>query len=113
MNKPSFNKLIEETLKLGDTIINSNFDLNAFINYESNIEEIVKNGHLICEDELQLKTCDIIRNKKVEDYKLSLIERVFETYSKGYNEKVNSKNTDAQIRKRYIVDLNRFIPILK
>lgn len=114
MDSTKLNHLILETLSLGESIIDGNtIEEEQFNTYQFNINQIAEHGLSICKDKVQLQTCMIIKSKKVDNYRLSILERIFDTYSKGFNGKVNTKNSDLQIRKRYVVDLNRFLPILK
>lgn len=112
MTNSDYNNLLDSTLQIGVVVINSDFDSAGFLKYQINIKEIVEIGYRLCKERKQLKTCHILYNKKIEDYRLSFLGQIFNTYYRGYYGKVNSKNTDIQIKKRYVVDLNRYIPIL-
>ena len=114
MDKVSFNNLITEALRLGESIIDlESVDLAQIESYQSKILDIAENGLKLSKDQVQLKACMIMMDKRVEDYRLSIFEKIFNTYSQGYYGKVNSKNSDTQIRKRYAVDMNRYLPMLK
>jgi len=61
---------------------------------------------------ISLNTCEIIGSAAPLSFRLSFIQRLFFSEDKNTNWKINSKNTEEQIIKRYILYVNKHLSIL-
>lgn len=66
-------------------------------------------------DNAQIKTCQIIIETKPENFRLNLWEKIFYCFhfTRITGGLMLIKNTDEQINKRYIFDINGKLPVLK
>lgn len=107
------NIMINKTIELGDRLIFKQFVENDFSDFKDKVAEISRLGIQTLRDKVQLKTCQIIGTMQVDSFRLNLIQQIFFSDGKGTYGKVNAKNTDEQIKKRYVLNINRYLPILR
>lgn len=113
MGVVEFNKLVADTLGVGNRLIFESFNENDFILLQRNLNKIVRNGYGLLTERVQLQTCYNIALLKIDSFKLSWIEQLFFSDGKGTYGSVNSKNTDEQLKKRYVLHVTRCVPILE
>ena len=113
MNIDEFNKSIKETLEIGNELIFKDFNETTFEMYKDKVHRIAEAGYKLLSDKVQLKACNNLSVKKEEDFKLSILQQICFADGKGTNGNINAKNTNEQIKKRYIYNLNCHLPILK
>lgn len=107
------NTMINETIELGDRLIFKQFVENDFSDFKDKVAEISRLGFQTLRDKVQIKTCQIIGTMQVDSFRLNLIQQIFFSDGKGTYGKVNAKNTNEQIKKRYVLNINRYLPILR
>jgi len=107
------NTMLNETIELGDKIIFKQFVENDFSDFKDKVVEIIRLGIQTYRDKVQLKTCQIIGTMQVDSFRLNLIQQIFFSDGKGTYGKVNAKNTNEQIKKRYVLNIKRYLPILR
>ncbi len=107
------NTMLNETIELGDKIIFKQFVENDFSDFKDKVVEIIRLGIQTHRDKVQLKTCQIIGTMQVDSFRLNLIQQIFFSDGKGTYGKVNAKNTNEQIKKRYVLNIKRYLPILR
>ena len=113
MNKHDLDQLIIETIELGNKLIFKQFDEIDFSNFKVLISKISNLGIKFLEDRVQLETCQIIETMQVDSFRLNLIHQIFFSDGRGTYGKVNAKNSDEMIKKRYVWIIMRYLPILK
>mgnify|MGYP001426157629 CR=1 FL=1 len=113
MNRSDLDQMIIETIELGNQLIFKQFKEIDFSNYKTMVSKISDLGIRTLRDKIQLKTCQIIGTMQVDSFRLNLIQQIFFSDGKGTYGKVNAKNTDKMIKKRYVLNINRYLPILK
>ncbi len=112
MNSQEYNRLIKETYEVGRKLIFKKFCEQEISDFQNRVSQIVDNGLKILRKKVQLKTCIILSTLSIESFRLTLLQQIFFSDGKGTYEKVNTKNTDEQIKKRYILNVNRFLTVL-
>lgn len=112
MNKEELYTLIDLTIEIGNQLIHTDFHETEFEKYQQNLNIIIENGFKLYTSKSQLKTCQIIGSLSPFSFRLSLIQQLFFAGGKKSKWKVNCKNTEEQMIKRYILNINEHLPIL-
>jgi len=112
VNVQEYNRLIKETYKIGEKLIFDKFCQDEMVDFQLRVSQIVDSGLKILSSKVQLKTCTILGTLTIESFRLTLLQQIFFSDGKGTYGKVNAKNTDEQIKKRYILNVNRFLSVL-
>ena len=112
MNVKEYNRLVKETYKIGEKLIFETFCEEEMSDFQIRVSRIVDSGLKILRSKVQLKTCTILGTLTTESFRLTLLQQIFFSDGKGTYGKVNAKNTDEQIKKRYILNVNRFLSVL-
>lgn len=88
-------------------------DDEAFELFRSSIKRIEANGYKLHQNRVRLKTCHIMGTLTVESFRLSRIQQFFFSDGDGTYGHVTAKNTEEQIKKRYVLKMISYLPILK
>ncbi len=109
------NSLIKETLALGERLLFQKYSAKEAKVYQSLVYQIANDGIKTHTNNTQKRTCAIILNTHPENYTLNIFEKIYYFFTSfRYNGGlILIKNTPEQMTKRYILDMNSKLPILK
>ncbi|MBD81561.1 MAG: hypothetical protein CL840_21765 [Crocinitomicaceae bacterium] len=113
MTKSQYFRLIDTTISLGVDLIFNRFSTVKFNQFKKNKDTIVQNGKELLSGFTQLRTCEILESKEVEQFKLSPYESWISLPDKNYMGKIKSTNKGKNTEKRFIADVIAYLPILK
>ena len=112
INPNEINEKIDTVIDIGNSLVFKKFDIAEFEEFKKITEQIVNAVLLQKPNDIQLKTCELIINTKIEDFRLNIIRRIFAPYAEtgiiGFPN--NSKN---QMIQRFCLNINSKLPILK
>ncbi len=112
MTITEFNSIVNRTISLVEELIFVRFDNQQMETVQKNLLEITENGFRLLKEPVQLKTCYNLRHLKVESFRLSIIEQMFFGDGRGTRGKVTNRNSEEQIKKRYLLNIDQVLPIL-
>ena len=102
---------IEETLKLGEKLVFQKYCDSDFDKYQGQVKQIIDYVLKTKNDKLQIRTCELIMNANIEEFRFNIWKRIFSPY--WITGKIFlPKNTDKEIKQRYILSINNRLPIL-
>lgn len=106
-------KSINNLIALGESIVFKNYNISDFENYKSLLIEILKEKVIAFQgDNIKIRTCQLILSSKPSDHRYNFLQIVFSPYHRtgkiGF-----PRNTEEEINKRYILDINCKLPILE
>jgi hypothetical protein len=115
MKSHELNIIIDETITLGKCLLFNKFYDAEFSKYKTQVFQISENAKKDNVDIVQVKACDVIRKTKTEDFNLTFMGKVFYLFiaTSMTGGLFLLKNTNEQICKRYIFDMNSMLLILK
>lgn len=112
MTEAQIKILVKETIDIGADLIFKKISSKGYELYCENINQILEKGYQIYRDKVKLQTCHIISKFQVNDFRLSILEQIFFVDGKGTYGKVTRRNSEEQIKKRFILNINRYLPCL-
>lgn len=105
------NIIIHETVKLGEKLMFKEFTDFEFEKYKKLVNQITSNKMKISTDKIHIRTCELIWETSIEDFKFNFLKRLLAPYYIT-GEVFIARNTKKQIIKRYILSINSRLPIL-